>query len=207
MKIGDGQIWSTVCHVSLQAGPNVCLTYRMAYFRVCQNCNGTLPDRRIVMVYFRSSIIVMAPIQKKPYNKWEDQIRSHTLRGRFYEGLVSLNGTQLEEIKKSRYLSYPSSLPCRCCSRRREEIIVVGIVVHRCRRRRPRSRPRPWPEPLSLSQSPWPPWPHRCASRPLDLGVGPWPAPELKDLEAAAGSEMRTTGRRRQLWDTSVKLR
>ena len=52
-----------------------------------------------------------------------------------------------------------------------------------------------------------PPWPHRCASQPLDLGIGPWPAPELKDLEAAAGSEMRTTGRQRQLWDTSMKLR
>ena len=64
MKTGDGRIRSTVCHVSLQAGPNVCLAYRMAYFRVCQNCNGTLPDRRIVMVYFRSSRIVMAPVKK-----------------------------------------------------------------------------------------------------------------------------------------------
>ena len=64
MKTGDKRIRSTICHGCLQAGPSVRRAYTMVYFKVSQNFNGTLAIRRIVMVYFQSSRIVMAPFQK-----------------------------------------------------------------------------------------------------------------------------------------------
>jgi len=66
MKTADGRIRSAVCHADLQAGPSVRRAYTMADFEVSQNYNGTLAIRRIVMVYFQSSRIVMAPFKKNP---------------------------------------------------------------------------------------------------------------------------------------------
>ena len=75
MKTGDKRIRSTICHGCLQAGPSVRRAYTMVYFKVSQNFNGTLAIRRIVMVYFQSSRIVMAPFQKTLKKNAHDVLR------------------------------------------------------------------------------------------------------------------------------------
>jgi hypothetical protein len=47
-------------------GPSHRRSYPVAYLRVCENCNGLLPDRRIVVACFKTLKIVMAWNQKTP---------------------------------------------------------------------------------------------------------------------------------------------
>jgi hypothetical protein len=68
-----------VCHVSLQAGPSRRRSYPVAYLRVCENCNGLLPNRRIVVACFKTLKIVMAWNQKKPFSQLNTAVMPRTL--------------------------------------------------------------------------------------------------------------------------------